>query len=239
MKGALLYEGKAKKVYSMLGEEYQLILEYKDDATAFNGKKHRIFPGKGQLNNKISAHIFEYLHDQGIPSHFIQQLSATEQLVHQTHIIPIEVVVRNVATGSLTKRLGITDGRSFENPLVELYYKKDELNDPLINDDHAKLLTGIQEKELSFLKEQALLVNEQLHALFKKMDITLVDFKLEFGRLHDRTIVLSDEISPDTCRLWEKGTNRKMDKDVFRQDTGDLLEVYEAIWQRLKEDIHV
>ncbi|MYL36092.1 phosphoribosylaminoimidazolesuccinocarboxamide synthase [Pontibacillus yanchengensis] len=239
MKSALLYEGKAKKVYSVSGEEFQLILEYKDDATAFNGEKHKIFRGKGRLNNLISSHIFQYLHEKGIASHFIQALSDTEQLVYQTRIIPIEVVVRNIATGSLTKRLGITEGAVFQEPLVELYYKEDALNDPLMNDDHAKHITGISEGELEFIKEQARNINNHLQAMYDKIGVKLVDFKLEFGRLHDGSIVLSDEISPDTCRLWEEETDRKMDKDVFRNDIEDLVEIYDTIWKRMEANVHV
>ncbi|KGX88250.1 phosphoribosylaminoimidazolesuccinocarboxamide synthase [Pontibacillus litoralis] len=239
MKGTMLYEGKAKKVYTILGEEYQRILEYKDDATAFNGKKHEVFRGKGRLNNVISSHIFQYLHQQGISSHFIDSLSETEQLVHHTCIIPIEVVVRNIATGSLTKRFGIEEGSAFDQPIVEFYYKKDELNDPLMNEEHAKLLTGVTDEDLTLLKQQAKAINAHLQQMFDEIGCTLVDFKLEFGRMHDGKIVLSDEISPDTCRLWDKETNQKMDKDVFRQGNGDLISVYETIWNRLKEDIHV
>lgn len=239
MKGSLLYEGKAKKVYSMLGEDFQLILEYKDEATAFNGKKHRVFQGKGRLNNLISSKIFSYLHNEGIDSHFIQALSDTEQLVYQTRIIPLEVVVRNIAAGSLSKRIGLTEGTKLEKPLVELYYKSDDLNDPLINDEHAFLLTKLNPTDLEDIKAQARKINTMLQKLFTEVDVSLVDFKLEFGRTYDGKIVLADEISPDTCRLWENGTNRKMDKDVFREDIEDLIGIYEMILNRLEEKVHV
>ncbi|UOQ44091.1 phosphoribosylaminoimidazolesuccinocarboxamide synthase [Halobacillus salinarum] len=236
MKGSLLYEGKAKKVYHVDGEPNQLILSYKNDATAFNGKKKDRFEGKGRLNNLITSKVFEYLKQNQISSHFIEALNDTEQLVEKTTIIPLEVVVRNVAAGSITRRLGIQEKQPFEPPLVELFYKDDELGDPIINDEHAYHLTGISEEELSQIKQMALKVNSQLLQLFKVAKLKLVDFKLEFGRLEDGTIVLADEISPDTCRLWDLDTGEKMDKDVFRESLGDLISVYETILQRLEEN---
>ncbi|RWZ57973.1 phosphoribosylaminoimidazolesuccinocarboxamide synthase [Halobacillus fulvus] len=235
MKGSLLYEGKAKKVYAITDQPERLILSYKNDATAFNGKKKDQFEGKGRLNNLITSKLFDYLHQQQLPSHFIEALNDTEQVVQKTTIIPLEVVVRNVAAGSITRRLGIEEKTRFTPPIIELFYKEDELDDPLINDVHAYHLTDISEKELSFIKEQALLVNEHLIQLFKDVGLELVDFKLEFGRLKDGSIVLADEISPDTCRLWDLETGKKMDKDVFRENIGDLVETYEAILQRLEE----
>ncbi|WP_337020194.1 phosphoribosylaminoimidazolesuccinocarboxamide synthase [Oceanobacillus massiliensis] len=234
MKAELLYEGKAKKVYQAEGKHGQLVLSYKNDATAFNGGKKDSFEGKGRLNNKISALIFSALSGQGIESHFIESLNETEQLVYQTEIIPLEVVVRNVATGSITKRLGIEEKTQFENPIIEFFYKNDELGDPLINDEHALYLTNATPGEITFIKEKALDINEVLKKLFKSITITLVDFKLEFGRKADGSIILSDEISPDTCRLWDAATGEKLDKDVFRQGTGDLIEVYEEILKRLE-----
>ncbi|WP_173917434.1 phosphoribosylaminoimidazolesuccinocarboxamide synthase [Halobacillus sp. Marseille-Q1614] len=236
MKGSLLYEGKAKKVYHVENEPEQLILSYKNDATAFNGKKKDQFEGKGRLNNLITSKIFEYLKQQDLTSHFIKALNDTEQLVAKTTIIPLEVVVRNIAAGSITRRLGIDEKQIFNPPLVELFYKKDELDDPIINDQHALYLTDVNEEELQQIKDSALTINEHLKDLFKQTGLNLVDFKLEFGRLPDGTIVLADEISPDTCRLWDEKTGEKMDKDVFRENLGDLISVYENILQRLEEN---
>ncbi len=235
MKGSLLYEGKAKRVYHVEGKPEQLILSYKNDATAFNGKKKDQFEGKGRLNNLIASKIFDYLKQNDISSHFIKTLNDTEQLVEKTTIIPLEVVVRNIAAGSITKRLGIPEKEPFNPPLVELFYKKDELDDPIINDQHAYHLTDVNKEELHFIKEKALEVNALLANLCKRTGLDLVDFKLEFGRLADGTIVLADEISPDTCRLWDDETGEKMDKDVFRENLGDLISVYETILQRLEE----
>ncbi|UJL47242.1 phosphoribosylaminoimidazolesuccinocarboxamide synthase [Virgibacillus sp. NKC19-16] len=234
MKDALLYEGKAKQVYAAKNKPGQLVLSYKNDATAFNGEKKEVFNGKGRLNNEISSRIFPILHENGIKTHFIERLNETEQLVYQTEIIPLEVVVRNKATGSITKRLGIKEKTPFEPPLVELFYKDDDLGDPLINDEHALFLSNVTPSELKEIKATALEINKSLSTLFESINITLVDFKLEFGRMEDGRIVLADEISPDTCRLWDSNTQEKLDKDVFRQGTGDLIEVYEEILQRLE-----
>ncbi|WP_163970944.1 phosphoribosylaminoimidazolesuccinocarboxamide synthase [Oceanobacillus halotolerans] len=234
MKAELLYEGKAKKVYRAADEEGKLVLSYKNDATALNGKKKESFTGKGRLNNEISSLVFSYLKKKGIASHFIKKLNDKEQLVYETNIIPLEVVVRNMATGSITKRLGFTEKTPFQPPLVELFYKNDELDDPLINDDHALRLSDISQDELQVIKKDALMINTVLQEMFQTINLILVDFKLEFGRLPDGTIVLSDEISPDTCRLWDRHTQVKMDKDVFRQGIGDLLDVYEEILNRLE-----
>ncbi len=234
VKAELLYEGKAKKVYLSTTDSERLVLSYKNDATAFNGKKKENFPGKGRLNNEITSVIFPYLHEKGIKSHFVKKLNETEQLVLKTTIIPLEVVVRNLATGSITKRLGFKEETPFSPPLVELFYKNDSLNDPLINDDHALLLTNISAEELRDIKAKAIEINTVLQGFFRSMNLILVDFKLEFGLLSDGTIILADEISPDTCRLWDIETKEKMDKDVFRQGIGDLITVYEKILQRLE-----
>ncbi|WP_373895307.1 phosphoribosylaminoimidazolesuccinocarboxamide synthase [Virgibacillus natechei] len=234
MKDALLYEGKAKQVYAAKNNSGQLVLSYKNDATAFNGEKKAIFNGKGRLNNEISSLIFPILHEKGVQTHFIERLNETEQLVYKTEIIPLEVVIRNQATGSITKRLGIKEKTPFDPPLVELFYKDDALDDPLINDEHALFLSNVASKELEEIKASALEINKQLRTLFESINITLVDFKLEFGRKADGALVLADEISPDTCRLWDSNTQEKLDKDVFRQGTGDLIEVYEHILQRLQ-----
>ncbi|MGP4040874.1 phosphoribosylaminoimidazolesuccinocarboxamide synthase [Gracilibacillus sp. D59] len=234
MKDKLLYEGKAKQVFTVADNPNLLVLSYKNDATAFNGEKKAEFQGKGRYNNLISAKVFEYLHQKGINSHFKEALNETEQLVEKTTIIPLEVVVRNVAAGSIVRRTGIEEKTVFDPPLVELFYKKDELGDPLINDDHALLLTDATEADLTKIKKMALQVNGQLQAFFKEINLQLVDFKLEFGRNASGEIVLSDEVSPDTCRLWDIGTGEKMDKDVFREDLGDLVTVYDNILSRLE-----
>ncbi|APC47164.1 phosphoribosylaminoimidazolesuccinocarboxamide synthase [Virgibacillus halodenitrificans] len=234
MSQSLLYEGKAKKVYQTPNKKGQLILAYKNDATAFNGQKKALFEGKGRLNNEISSRIFQILHQKGIETHFIEQLNETEQLVHQTKIIPMEVVIRNMAAGSITKRLGIEERTIFSQPLIELFYKEDSLGDPLMNDEHALFLCNVTFSELREIKAKALEINTQLIEIFAAIGITLVDFKMEFGRLASGDIVLADEISPDTCRLWDVTTHEKLDKDVFRQGTGNLIEVYEEIRQRLE-----
>ncbi|GGB50176.1 phosphoribosylaminoimidazolesuccinocarboxamide synthase [Virgibacillus dakarensis] len=235
MKAELLYEGKAKKVYRKEGTMDQLVLAYKNDATAFNGKKKASFSGKGRLNNAISAQIFPYLLENGVETHFIEKINETEQLVWQTEIIPLEVVVRNLAAGSITKRLAIEVKTPFDPPVLELFYKDDALNDPLINDQHAFVLCNVTEAELEEIKKTALKVNRVLSELFQSINLKLVDFKLEFGRLASGCIVLADEISPDTCRLWDLDTEEKMDKDVFREDIGDLLGVYNEILRRLED----
>lgn len=234
MKADLLYEGKAKRVYEAKDNPEHLVLSYKNDATAFNGEKKATFSGKGRLNNEISSRVFQLLEEKGIESHFIEKLNETEQLVQQTEIIPLEVVVRNQATGSITRSLGIEEKTVFNPPIIELFYKDDELGDPLINDDHALFLSDVRTNELQEIKEKALNANKQLKEVFQSINLDLVDFKLEFGRLACGCIVLADEISPDTCRLWDVTTQKKMDKDVFRQGTGDLLEVYQEILQRLE-----
>ncbi|SEO04379.1 phosphoribosylaminoimidazole-succinocarboxamide synthase [Amphibacillus marinus] len=233
MKKELLYEGKAKQVFRSEVER-QLILSYKNDATAFNGKKKETFAGKGRYNNLISAQLFEQLAGAGVPSHFIKALNETEQLVEETTIIPLEVVVRNLATGSIVKRLGFKEKTPFQPPLIEFYYKDDALDDPIINDRHALLLTDATDAELDQIKRYALKVNDVLHTFFQTIGVRLIDFKLEFGRNHVGEIILADEISPDTCRLWDIETDQKLDKDVFRQGTGDLLTVYDMILKRLE-----
>lgn len=229
----LLYEGKAKKVFGT-DDPNILRVEYKDDATAFNGAKKAVFPGKGKLNNAICSKLFDVLKAKGIPTHFVERLSETEQRVKAVEIIPIEVVVRNVIAGSLSKRLGIEEGTPMDRSIIEFYYKNDELGDPLINDDHAKLLHIATAAEMAEIRKQAQAINGVLTALFDGVGITLVDFKLEFGKLKSTgDIVLADEISPDTCRLWDKATREKLDKDVFRRNIADLPETYEKLLSRL------
>ncbi|MGG3268329.1 phosphoribosylaminoimidazolesuccinocarboxamide synthase [Priestia aryabhattai] len=231
-KQELLYEGKAKKIYAT-DEQDVLWVAYKNEATAFNGQKKAEISGKAQLNNQISSLLFSMLHEQGITTHFVKQLSDHEQAVKKVEIVPLEVVVRNATAGSLAKRIGVEEGIRFEQPIVELYYKDDALGDPLILAEHAIFLKAATQEEIDSLKAQALQINELLSKFFKDKDIFLVDFKLEFGRTSQGDIILADEISPDTCRFWDVHTNEKLDKDVFRRDLGGLTEAYEKILQRI------
>lgn len=231
---SLLYEGKAKRIFTTDQDEV-LRVEYKDEVTAGNGAKKDHLEGKGRLNNLITSKIFQYLKDQGLESHFIEQLSDTEQLVKKVEIIPLEVVVRNIAAGSITKRLGFDKGHEFEQPLVEFFYKNDDLNDPLITDDHVKLLNLANDDEIATLKEAALGINEHLKALMAKMDLRIVDYKIEFGRIADGKIILADEISPDTCRIWALDSDENFDKDVYREDRGSILDVYQAFLTKLED----
>nr|WP_205964107.1 phosphoribosylaminoimidazolesuccinocarboxamide synthase [Psychrobacillus sp. BL-248-WT-3] len=232
IKGDLLYEGKAKRLYVTENEEV-LYVTYKDSATAFNGEKKAEINGKGILNNKITTILFEQLKKYGIESHFIEQLSENDQLVKKVEIIPLEVVVRNIAAGSLSKRLGLEEGTLLKHPIVEFYLKDDELGDPLLTNAHLDLLEIASSEEIDTLQTMALKVNQVLLPIFSDIGVTLVDFKLEFGKTADGSILLADEISPDTCRLWDKETNQKLDKDVFRRNLGSLTEVYEIILSRL------
>ena len=231
-KQELLYEGKAKKIYAT-DEQDVLWVAYKNEATAFNGQKKAEISGKAQLNNQISSLLFSMLHELGITTHFVKQLSDHEQAVKKVEIVPLEVVVRNATAGSLAKRIGVEEGIRFEQPIVELYYKDDALGDPLILAEHAIFLKAATQEEIDSLKAQALQINEILSKFFKDKDIFLVDFKLEFGRTSQGDIILADEISPDTCRFWDVHTNEKLDKDVFRRDLGGLTEAYEKILQRI------
>jgi phosphoribosylaminoimidazole-succinocarboxamide synthase len=234
----LLYEGKAKRIFST-DDEQTVLIEYKDSATAFNGQKKADITGKGRLNNEITSLLFLKLQEQGIPSHFIKRISETEQLVKRVTIIPLEVVVRNIAAGSLSKRLGIEEGKELTKPLVEFYLKNDDLGDPLLTTDHIDELNIATKEELTILKEKALKINTVLSSFFNELGINLIDFKLEFGKDAEGRILLADEISPDTCRLWDKKTNEKLDKDVFRRDLGSLTEAYENILARLGGKQHV
>ncbi|SFA45679.1 phosphoribosylaminoimidazole-succinocarboxamide synthase [Parageobacillus thermantarcticus] len=229
---ALLYEGKAKKVYTT-DDANILWIEYKDSATAFNGEKKATIAGKGRLNNEITSLLFSKLHEAGIPNHFIQKLSDTEQLVKKVTIIPLEVVVRNVVAGSLAKRLGIPEGTRLEKPLVEFYYKNDDLGDPLLLEDHIAILKLATSEQIAVLKELALKADDVLTKHFAERRVKLIDFKLEFGIDSEGAILLADEISPDTCRLWDMETDEKLDKDVFRRDLGNLTDAYETILRRL------
>lgn len=231
-KGKQLYEGKAKRIFAT-DQEDVVWIEYKNSATAFNGEKKAEIDGKGRLNNLITGLLFQKLTEKGIDSHFIEQISENEQLVKHVTIIPLEVVVRNSAAGSIAKRLGFEEGTSFKEPIVEFYYKNDELGDPLLTEDHVKILDIATPEELQLLKKEAMRINDVLVPLFSDIDIELIDFKIELGKDKNGNILLADEISPDTCRLWEKGTNRKLDKDLFRRDLGGLTEAYTEIYNRL------
>ncbi|MGD6781741.1 phosphoribosylaminoimidazolesuccinocarboxamide synthase [Sutcliffiella horikoshii] len=237
-KQALLYEGKAKLVYSTTDENVVWI-QYKNSATAFNGEKKADITGKGRLNNEITSLLFSMLTQAGIENHFIERKSETEQLVKKVDIIPLEVVVRNITAGSMAKRLGIEEGIKLEQPIVEFYYKDDSLGDPLITEDHVQLLKLATPAEVDILKHVARKVNVVLSEFFEKKNLRLVDFKLEFGKTEDGRIILADEVSPDTCRLWDKDTNEKLDKDVFRRNLGSLTDAYEIILARIGGEQHV
>ena len=231
-KGQLLYEGKAKRLYAT--EDINILfVAYKDSATAFNGEKKAEIDGKGLLNNRITSLIFGKLEEAGIASHFVKQISDTEQLVRKVDIIPIEVVVRNIAAGSLSKRLGFEEGTPLKRPIVEFYYKDDNLGDPMITTEHIDILGIATEYEVQELYTKALQVNEVLKPMFADVGVELIDFKLEFGRTSEGEVLLADEISPDTCRLWDVKTKQKLDKDVFRRDLGSITEVYEIILKKL------
>lgn len=232
-KRELMYEGKAKQLYRTDHPE-QLWVTYKDDATAFNGKKKAQLEGKARLTNEITSLIFALLNRHGIPSHFIERLSETEQLVQTVSIIPLEVVVRNVVAGSLATRLGIDEGAPLKRPIVEFYYKDDALNDPLVNDDHIAELGIASTDELRQLRGMALDVNDVLLGLFHDVGVRLIDAKFEFGRDQAGKLLLADEISPDTCRLWDIETHAHLDKDLFRRDLGDLQTAYQSILTRLR-----
>ena len=232
----LLYEGKAKKLF--ITEDPQILrVEYKDDATAFNGKKFDRLRDKGRLNNAITVFFFEHLETKDIPSHFVRKISETEQLVRRVKIIPLEVVVRNVAAGSLSKRIGWEEGKELPHPIVEFYYKDDDLSDPLLAEEHIRLLELASEAQIEELKKRGLAVNEALKSLMLSKGIRLIDFKLEFGLDQKGEILLADEISPDTCRFWDIESGEILDKDRFRRDLGGVTEAYMEIHQRLTEEI--
>ena len=228
----LLYEGKAKKVYAT-DDPQQLIVAYKDDATAFNGLKKGTITGKGVINNQMSNLLMQRLEQAGVPTHYIQELSPRETLVKKVSIVPLEVIVRNIAAGSFSKRYGVEEGVVFDAPTLEFSYKNDDLGDPLINSSHALALKLATPEELETIRKYALQVNDFLKQLWSECGVILVDFKLEFGRLADGTIVLADEISPDTCRLWDAKTHEKLDKDRFRRDLGNVEEAYQEMMRRV------
>ena len=231
-----LYEGKAKKVFATDDPEF-LIVSYKDDATAFNGLKKGTIIGKGVINNRMSNLLMQRLEKAGIPTHFIKELSDRETLVKKVSIVPLEVIVRNIAAGSFSKRYGVEEGFVFETPTIEFSYKNDELGDPLMDEYHAIAMKLATEEEIETIKKYAFGINEQLKAFWAECGVILVDFKLEFGRLMDGTIVLADEISPDTSRLWDSKTGEKLDKDRFRRDLGRVEDAYAEVMKRLTEHI--
>ncbi|MCP2038079.1 phosphoribosylaminoimidazolesuccinocarboxamide synthase [Chryseobacterium sp. HSC-36S06] len=233
-KGAMLYEGKAKQVFATDHPD-EVIVRFKDDATAFNAQKRGSVDLKGEMNNAITTLIFEYLNEKGIPTHFIKKLHEREQLVRKVHIIPLEMVVRNYSAGSMAQRLGVEEGIKSPVTIFDICYKKDELGDPLINDHHAVFLGAATYDELDEMYELTSDINDILIDLFDKMNIILVDFKIELGKTSDGEIILADEISPDTCRLWDKDTMKKLDKDRFRRDLGGVTEAYVEIYERLKK----
>jgi phosphoribosylaminoimidazole-succinocarboxamide synthase len=229
--GALLYEGKAKKIFSTANPD-QVRQYFKDDATAFNAQKRGTIVGKGIVNNKVSARLFRLLEENGVPTHFVERLSDREMLTKKVAIVPVEVVVRNVVAGSLAKRLGLKEGDAIEPAIVEWYYKSDALGDPLISDEHVRLLKLAAPEQLAEIKRLALQVNEVLRPFFLERQMMRVDFKLEFGLYHGR-LILADEISPDTCRFWDRTTKEPMDKDRFRKDLGKIEEAYQEVLKRV------
>ena len=228
-----LYEGKAKKVFATEDPDF-LIVRYKDDATAFNGVKRGTIEGKGVINNRMSNYLMRYLERADIPTHFVRELSERETLVKRVEIVPLEVIVRNIAAGSFSQRYGVEEGTVLASPTVEFSYKNDALGDPLINTDGALALGLADRAELALIRQYALRINQELRKFWRSCGVTLVDFKLEFGRLRDGTIVLADEISPDTCRLWDAATGEKLDKDRFRRDLGGVEDAYREILRRME-----
>lgn len=231
MKKEMLYEGKAKKVY-LTDNDDQLIVDYKDDATAFNGLKKGSIENKGVVNNRMTNLICKMLEKKGIPTHFIEELSDRETLVKKVEIVPLEVIVRNVAAGSFSKRFGVEEGTALLSPTLEFCYKNDDLGDPMINDYQIYALGLATKEELETISDLTFKVNDALCAFFKELNIKLIDFKIEFGRYHDQ-VILADEISPDTCRLWDAETNEKLDKDRFRRDMGNVEGAYAEVFKRL------
>lgn len=230
-KKELLYEGKAKKVY-LTDDPDVLIVDYKDDATAFNGLKKGTIVGKGVVNNRMTNLVFRKLENEGVPTHFVEELSDRETAVKKVEIVPLEVIIRNVAAGSFSKRLGVPEGTKFKAPTIEFSYKNDDLGDPLINDYFAIAMELATREEIDTITKYAFKMNEVLKAYFMEANIELVDFKIEFGRYHGQ-IILADETSPDTCRLWDADTHEKLDKDRFRRDLGNVEEAYNEVFKRL------
>ena len=232
--GKLLYEGKAKRLYEWNPESKEVRMEFKDSLTAFNAQKRGEFCGKGQINRNIASLLFRYLAKKGVESHWVADRGTNEMITKQVQIITIEVVVRNVLAGSLAKKLNLEEGRQLKWPIVEFYFKNDELGDPLLCDDHVLMLELVNESELKVIKDAALKINTILRDLFQKINIQLVDFKVEFGKDSRNQIILADEITPDCCRLWDTSTGDKLDKDRFRRDLGRVEESYVQVLERLK-----
>ena len=231
-KKELLYEGKAKKVYATEDENY-VIVSYKDDATAFDGLKKGTILGKGVVNNRMSNYLMQLLEKNGIPTHFVEEIDYRDTLVKKVQIVPLEVIIRNISAGSFAKHYGVEEGIVFDEPTIEFSYKNDDLHDPLINSYHALALKLATKEEIARIKEMAFEINRVLKEYFLSLGVKLVDFKLEFGRLSDGTIVLADEISPDTCRFWDAKTNEKLDKDRFRRDLGGVEDAYREMLHRV------
>ncbi len=231
-KKEMLYEGKAKKVYATDNPEV-LLVDYKDDATAFNGLKKGTIAGKGAINNRVTNFMMQLLEKEGVPTHFVEELSERETLVKKVSIVPLEVIIRNISAGSFAKRYGVEEGIVFAEPTIEFSYKNDDLGDPLINDYHALALGIATKAEIETIKNMAFKVNAVMKDFFKKLNVDLVDFKLEFGKVKDGTIVLADEISPDTCRFWDSETHEKLDKDRFRRDLGNVEDAYQEMMKRI------
>lgn len=227
-----IYEGKAKKVFATENDDY-VIVSYKDDATAFDGTKKGTIVGKGSINNRMANMLMQMLEKEGVPTHFVEELNDRETVVKRVSIVPLEVIIRNVSAGSFSKRYGVDEGIIFEEPTIEFSYKNDDLHDPLINSYHAIALKLATEDEIETIKNMAFKINEVLKEYFRELNIRLIDFKLEFGRLPNGSIVLADEISPDTCRFWDMDTNEKLDKDRFRRDLGGVEDAYQEVMRRL------
>lgn len=227
-----LYEGKAKKVYAT-NDPNCVIVDYKDDATAFNGEKKGTISGKGVINNKMTNYMFSMLEKEGVPTHLVKEISDRETIVKKVSIVPLEVIIRNVAAGSFSKRMGVEEGTKLLTPILEYSYKNDDLGDPFINDYYALALGLATKEDLETIAKYAFKVNEFMLGFFKKLNIDLIDFKIEFGKTADGTIILADEISPDTCRFWDSTTHEKLDKDRFRRDMGGVEEAYQEIMKRL------
>lgn len=227
-----LYEGKAKSVYATENPEV-LLVDYKDDATAFNGLKKGTISGKGAINNRVTNFMMQLLEQKGVPTHFVEEIDDRKTLVKKVSIVPLEVIIRNISAGSFAKNYGVDEGIVFDEPTIEFSYKNDDLGDPLINQYHAIALKLATKEEIERIKELAFKVNEEMKTFFKGLKVDLVDFKLEFGRLSDGTIVLADEISPDTCRFWDSETHEKLDKDRFRRDLGNVEDAYQEMMKRI------
>ena len=228
----MLYEGKAKKVYATDDKDL-LIVSYKDDATAFNGKKKGTITGKGAINNRVTNFMMQRLEEAGVPTHFVEELNDRDTVVKAVTIVPLEVIIRNISAGSFAKRYGVEEGIPFDEPTIEFSYKNDDLDDPLINEYHIQALKLATKEDVATIKEMAFKVNEVMKEFFKARKVDLVDFKLEFGKTSDGTIVLADEISPDTCRFWDSDTHEKLDKDRFRRDLGNVEDAYDEMLKRI------